>query len=381
MRTISRFASSRRPASRPGFVLLLGLLFAAGCAAKDSGAPIRLGMAGPLKEGFGESARNGAQLAVDLADGKGGIDGRTVELVARDDEGDGAKAAEVAQQFVDDPSIVAVVGHVTSGAMVAAARLYDGHIAAVSPTATAGELTGLSRWVFRVAPSDSMNGSAMAKFATDRGRRRALVLYENDPYGRGLALAFRQAFGGEIVGMDPIDPDGKSAAVFVDWYKQKNPDLIIVAGVEPSGLAVIRAARASGFDPMFLGSDGWLGMPTMDPKTSEGAWLLAPYDIRDKSPAVAEFVTAYRQKYHSDPDGNAALGYDAAVAVLNAIARGGATRAGVREALASLDKGDPVVGATGALKFAETGDPVDKPFRPMRIHDGGLVSAQENGGE
>src|SRR5512133_3856169 len=135
-----------------------------GRASPSSTEPIQLGTAGPWTEGYGLMNKRGMDLAVADINAAGGVRGRPLELVSRDDGGSAVKATAIAQEFVADPNIVAVVGHVNSGAMVAAARVYDGHLAAVATTATAPDLTGVSPWVYRVISSDSTNGLDIARF-------------------------------------------------------------------------------------------------------------------------------------------------------------------------------------------------------------------------
>jgi branched-chain amino acid transport system substrate-binding protein len=114
--------------------------------------------------------RKGVELAVAEINASGGAGGRKIELVERDDSGSGKRAAAIAQEFVANPSIVGVVGHVTSGAMVAAAKVYDGNLAAIGTATTSPQLTGISPWVFRVSSSDSINGSVIARFANALAR-------------------------------------------------------------------------------------------------------------------------------------------------------------------------------------------------------------------
>src|SRR5581483_4750316 len=144
---------------------------------------------------------------------------RHLDVLFADDSGNGVRASKVAQDFVDSAKVVAVVGHVNSGAMVSAAHVYDKHLAAIATTATSPALTGVSPWAFRVIASDSANGITIARFADKQGRKRAAVLYENNAYGRGLVDSFRRNFHGEIIGIDPIGESAdQSFEPFVTWY-------------------------------------------------------------------------------------------------------------------------------------------------------------------
>ena len=355
---------------------LLMLLMSLAACGGGVGEPVLLGMAGPFKESFGIANTRGAELAVAEINAAGGIGGDSLLIEYRDDGGEGAKAAVVAQEFVDNQRIVAVVGHVTSGAMLAAAKVYDGHLAAVATTASSATLTGISRWVFRVISSDSANGVDLAKFAGRIGKRRAAILYENDAYGRGLADAFRRSFAGEVISVDPIGFDGALAPVYMEWLAARRPDLIFVAGTERTGLAFIAAGRAAGLNAEFLGGDGWTGLVS-DPAVAEGALVGAPFTALDPRPEAQRFVQSYRARFGgAEPDGNAALAYDAVQLLAAAVRAVGRDRAEIRDWLAARRTAGAHAGITGAVAFDDNGDPVGKAFTMTRVSNGRLVLAE-----
>ena len=169
-----------------GLQLLIFACAVSACA-RDS-ATYTIASASPSNEAYGVMARQGTELAVEAINKRGGV--RSRAAVARPGRRRGyrrTRAAVVAQELVDTDSVLAVVGHANSSATVAAARIYDGKLAAVSPSASSPEITGLSPWLFRVITSDSVNGQDLARFATSLGHKQAAILYENNSYGRGLA--------------------------------------------------------------------------------------------------------------------------------------------------------------------------------------------------
>jgi branched-chain amino acid transport system substrate-binding protein len=224
------------------FGVAFGLFLVAACG--KGGDTYTIGAAGPWKEGYGVMSHRGIDLAVDEINRAGGIHGARLKVIARDDEASGSRATEIAQEFVANPAVLAVVGHVNSGAMLAAARIYDDQLTAVATTASSPDLSGVSKWTFRVISSDSLNGVILARFAsriggTSAALKNAAVLYENDSYGRGLAEAFRRAFRGTIISFDPISED-VDAEPFISFYKLRNPGIVFVAGREKSALNIIR---------------------------------------------------------------------------------------------------------------------------------------------
>lgn len=321
--------------------------------------------------------RRGIDLAVEEINHAGGIHGSPLRLLARDDEADGAKAAAIAQDFVHDAGVLAVVGHVNSGAMLAAAPVYDGELTAVATSASTPDLTGASPWIFRVISSDSLNGAALGRFAsqlggTAPGMKQAAVLYENDSYGRGLADAFRRNFRGTIVSFDPIAEDLSDAEPFVSYLKQRQPGIVFVASRDRSALTILREAKRQQLNATFLGGDGWQSIVT-DSSASEGAYVGTSFNAEDASPSVQRFVQAFRKRYEATPDAFAALGYDATMLVARAISKRGGDRRAIRDYLASLDPDHPFAGVTGPLYFSDGGDPLGMGFRVARVTHGALL--------
>ena len=328
--------------------------------------------AAPSNEAYGVMARQGTELAVEAINKRGGVRSHRLTLVLVDDEGTGARAAIVAQELVDADTVLAVVGHANSSATVSAARVYDGQLAAVSPSASSPEITGLSSWLFRVIPSDSVNGQDLARFATSLGHKQAAILYENNSYGRGLADSFRRAFRGEVTSLEPVAVSGKEVEPYLAWLRLHEPGLIFVAGSDGSGLEILREARRLGIRSDFLGGDGWAGITT-DSMVSEGVYVGAPFSTESPRRDGQEFVRAFRAKFGRDPNSFAALAYDATMVIAQAIEAAGADRAGIRDYLATMRDGKTYAGITGRIAFQPSGDVAGKPMAMTRVRRGALV--------
>ncbi len=351
---------------------LLGLILIS-CGGSGSGAVVRFGAAGPWNEAYGAMNRRGMELAYDQIKARPEFSSHPVEIDWQNDEADGQKATAIARHFVTDPSVVAVIGHVNSGTEVAAARVYDaGHLVSVATTATSPALTGISPWVFRVIPSDSMNGLQMARFAGTRlGKHRAAILYENNAYGRGLADAFRRNFSGSVVAFDPIAEGSQNFEPYVAYLKTVNPDLVFVPGTDASGIAFLNEVRREKFGATLLGGDGWTGL-TVDTVNADGVYVGAPFSAQNPDPAVQRFVQDFKAKFGLTPDGNAALAYDATNLLYFALTKVGPNRSKIRDFLAGLEAGTAWKGVTGNLYFGATGDPIGKSVVMTVIHHGAL---------
>ena len=317
--------------------------------------------------------RRGIELALEELASRSSQSQPRIRVIFRDDAGDGMRAAAIAEEFVGRPEVSAVIGHVNSGAMVAAARVYDGHLPAVATTASTPALTGISSWTFRVISSDSMNGLAIARFAMRRGWRRAAILYENNAYGRGLADAFMRGFKGEIISVDPIaEGAAQDLSPFVTYFKQRNAEVVFVAGTGASGDAFLREARSQGLRAHLVGGDGWSVLAS-DTANADGVYVGAPFTPDDTHPEAHRFVQRFEKRYGITPDGNAALAYDATMLLADAVTHVGGDRRAIRDYLADLATHGSYAGVTGPIAFSADGDPLGKAIVMTRIHRGSLT--------
>jgi branched-chain amino acid transport system substrate-binding protein len=298
----------------------------------------------------------GILLAVRQVNEAGGIHGHLVRLMMKDDGGRGDVAARIAHVFVADKRISVVVGHTTSAAMIAAAPVYDKCLAAIATTASAPALTGISPWVFRVIPSDSVTGARLARFAASRGWRRAAILYENDVYGRGLADAFSDAFAGTIVSADPIVPDTADIGTFVRFYGRFRPDVVFVI-TRPSSVPVSlsEALARKRMSVAILASEGSTDLER-DVSRAEDIYTSAPFSSLSNGRDGGKFTRDYEAAFGAAPKQEAALAHDAAVAAFAALAAVGPDRGAIRRYMHALDIATAPIGATGPIYFDSLGD-------------------------
>jgi branched-chain amino acid transport system substrate-binding protein len=365
-----RFRFHPFPAA-PAALACLALALA-GCH-RDAG-PVVVGVVGPWARDYAASTRRGIELAAAEVNRGGGIGGRPLVVSFRDDSADASRAVRIVGEFADDPRVMAVVGPLNSGPLVAAARVVDGRLVAVAPTAASPELNGISPWVFRLISNDSVFGITLGRNALRLGRRAA-VLYDNNAFGRGGADAFRRNFGGSIVSADPIWPGDADVSTFLTFYRRQEVDLVYVAGLTPSGLAVLREARRQGFRGAVLGTDSWTSL-LADAGVADGVYIATRFSVLEPRPEVARFNAAYLGRWHAEPDGFAAFGYDAVQIVARALREAGTDRAAVREWLAGLRRTAGYPGVTGRIRFSPGGEPEGSRFVLLQVKGGKLRLAE-----
>jgi branched-chain amino acid transport system substrate-binding protein len=355
----------------PALTLSVCLIVTSACGGETRGDVIRFGLASPLEQFIGSQSLRGAELASEQINADGGLRGRRFVLAAVSDSADAGRALLVADQFFSDPAVVAVIGHSTSGATLAAATLYDRGLAAVSPTATSPDVSRAGPWIFRVAPSDAANSGSLARFALRELGNTAAILYANEPYGRGLRDGFERAFeaeGGEILEQYPYIEGGTvEFEAYLLGIQQADPDLIFVAGLDAGAGLIIKQARALGIQAPIIGGDGLLGLAGQG-SVYDGTYVGLLYHPDAPGPAGREFVEAYQEAYGEAPDHFAALTYDAVMLVASAVRQVGFDRAKIREHLELVGNGhEPFQGASGLIAFDENGDPRGKSYAIGRI--------------
>ena len=220
---------------------------------------------------FGLDIAQGAQTALSFLNEKGGIKGFEVEMFVEDDRCTGDDATTVANRVASDPQVVAVVGHICSGATVAASNVYEeARIVMVSPSATAEEVTSRGLTVInRVAPLDAVQGVYDANFIYKiLGARKIAVLHDNDTYGLGLARAVADEFtrlGGEVVAFEGINPDDQDYRSILTPLVALEPEVIFFGGYEQQAVLLAPQKNDVGLqNTIFFGPDGIFGQAFID---------------------------------------------------------------------------------------------------------------------
>ena len=347
--------------------LLVGSVIVLAACSRPTG-PIAVGLAGPFSQPRGASMLRAAQLAVNQINAKRGIRGRKLELRVVDDSGNEDTAVRVAEQLYADPTIVAVVGHLSSGTSLAAARVYGGGATPtpmISPSASSPDLSGISPYVFRVCPSDLQHGPQLARFAWQTlGARRAGIIYINNDYGRGVRRTFAAEFaslGGTVLEADPYVAATASLEPYFSRMRRAGADVLLLAAERPGAEVALREMRSLGLRWPVLGGDALTGIEA-DGALAEGIRVSSAYlpDRRDERNVA--FVADYARAFPGQrPDHRGAGTYDIVLLLARAIDQAGADRRAVRDYLARVGRGrPPFEGVTGTIAFDGNGDAAGK---------------------
>ncbi len=350
----------------------------------DSG-PYKLGVALSLTEPGARPARFAAELAAREINAGGGIGGRPLELLLRDDYANSDSAVGVAERLYGT-DVSAVVGGVYSSVTLAAAPVFNGGrrpMVQLSPSASSPLLSRAGDFTFRLCPSDLAYGAALARFASDKGLRRAAVLYVNDAYGRGVRQTFAAEYsrmGGEVVELDPFLTTSTDVGPYLARIaRERKAQAIVLAANQGEGLQVLAQIRAAKLGLPILSGDGMAGAERTDPTIMEGVFVSSGYIVGNPSAVNRKFVSAYQQAFPraGPPDQGAAATYDAIYLLAKVLGEAGSDRQRVRTTLARIGNDDPAYeGVVGRVAFDSLGDVPDLKVQIGVARSGVLVPAE-----
>jgi branched-chain amino acid transport system substrate-binding protein len=361
------------------FLLASSIVFAGG-----EGDTIKIGVAGPHTgdlASYGIPTIRAAELVVKEINDNGGIDGKLIELIIEDEECDLEKAANVAFKLAGD-GVVAVIGHICSGATKSALGIYeDEGIIAISPSATNPDLTQSGEYAnfFRTIAPDDAQARLQVDFLTDTlGVKSVAILHDKGDYGKGLAefaQTFFEAEGEvEVVLFDGITAGSLDYSSILNRIAETGAEAILFGGYHPEASKLVQQLRASGSDTIFISGDGIKddSFIQVAGEVSEGVYATSGIDT-SSNPIAVKAIEAHRAMYGEDPGPFFLQGYAAALALLNAIEVSGSTDAAdIRAAL----QANSVATSVGNIRFDAKGDAVGVGFAVYQVDGGKFVSVE-----
>lgn len=329
--------------------------------------PIKLAILAPMSgqvATFGASTKNGAVMAIEEWNAKGGINGRQIEYIVEDSQCSADPAVNAANKVINQDGIKYIIGEVCSSASIPVSEIANAaSVVQISPTSTNPSVTvnedgSVKPYIFRACFTDAFQGEIQAKFALNELKAKtAFILYDQgNDYTRGLAEFFEAAFvagGGTIVGKETYTKDDTNFSAILTKVADANPDVIQLPDYYPIVNLVGNQAKEMGITAPMIGGDGW-DSSDLDTAAAAGGYFTNHYAPDDPNPVVQDFVNNYKTKYGSTPDALAVLAYDAANMLLNSIAAVGDDPTLVKDALAS----GTFEGVSGTIQLDANHNPI-----------------------
>ena len=378
-----KYLSADSPLYRWAILILSILISAAiGCEKKEN--PIKVGFVGGLTgrlSDLGTAGRNGVILAVEEINSTGGINGRPVELVAKDDEQNPEVALRVDRELAD-AGVVAIIGHMTSTmSMIALPFANQKQILMISPTASANKLTGIDDHFIRMMTPNKSETDHLAQHALNViGLKNMTAIYDlsNRAYTEEFLNNFRdalEALGGKVSYVETFtsgkDTDfGKLADSLL---KSKTDGVLIVTGAPDAAMISQRIRMAGSKVPVF--ACGWAmtedlihdGGPAV-----EGLVFSQLLDRESRQKKYLEFKKKFQERFGKAPNFAAAHSYEAALALFKALSK----NTDPQNLKASILQQDTFEGLQGDFKMDRYGDPQRKRFL-ITVENGQFKAADD----
>jgi branched-chain amino acid transport system substrate-binding protein len=318
---------------------------------------------------FGQSSKQGMQLAVDEANAQGGItvNGKISRVlpIFEDDEGQPEKAANACQKLISQNGVCMIIGAVMSKNSLAIAPIcQDSRIPMISSASTNEKVTEAGDFIFRACFIDPFQGMVMANYAFKMLKARvAAIIYDNgNDYNKGLAEVFKRKFielGGRIVAFEAFTDEANTVDFKAQLtnIKASKPDFLYCPNYYAADAMIMKQAHEVGLKVPTGGGDGWDSPKLVEIGGSDvdGCVFSNHFSKEDTSATVRNFVEKYRNKFGSVPDALASLAYDAATIGLSAIKKANTLNG---EALKNAIKSISITGVSGTITFDEKRNPI-----------------------
>lgn len=366
-------------------VAALGMMAGLTAVSAANADTIRIAIAGPFTGSvtqYGEMVKQGVDTAIEVINAAGGVLGKKLEAVVMDDSCEPKQGPVVANRVVND-EIGYVVGHVCSGATIAATNIYDNEgVLMVTPSATAPAVTDGKDYsmILRTIGRDDQQGPAAAKFIIEKIKPKLVaVLHDKQSYGQGIAAAVKrdlEAAGVEIALYEGINAGDSDYSAVITKIKSAGADFIYFGGYHPEAGLLLRQSAEQGLQEIgFMGPEG-VGNPDINAIAGdavEGLLVTLPADFTQDPDNVA-VVKAFTDK-NRDPGGAFQM---TAYAATQAIAEG-IKGAGVDDPVkvAEYLHGTSVKTPIGTISWNEQGDLKNFKFDVFNWHKDGTKSVYQ----
>ncbi len=361
-------------------ILAVGMLIpAAGCSKDTIKLGVVMDLSGSLS-GIGSAIRDGIVLAVEQINDAGGIGGKDVELIVEDGKTDATAGFEAVKKLATVNGCKVIIGPMISGAVLASGEwAAQNKVLLVSPSATSPAITNQAwrQFFFRTAPSDTLQGKAMAELVIDAGYQRVAIVVQNTQYGVGIA----DTVAAEIAGKATIVSTIKYDATKLDYLselqavKAANPDVVIHAGYEDDAQIVFKQAAQVGLDTaQWITSEGVKADKTIT--DAQAAAFMAQCVIGTNPVApeglalAATFAQQYQARFGNVPGTYNDFSYDATNLVLKAMQNVGATDS-TKIAAEVLKIANNYAGVSGTITLNQYGDRQGATFEVWKVVQSG----------
>ncbi len=360
-------------------MMVLALVWMVSLTSCAPPAPILIGVAVELtgrQADVGVNVRDAAIMAVEEINARGGVNGRRLQLVVRDDQGLPEVARQVDAELVD-MGVAAIIGHYTSGQTAAVLdQMNAAQVVLLSPTSSSTFFSGKDDYFFRLIPDVAFLGRSLATHMLEaHAPQRVVGVYDEnnrvfaEPFWLAVEGVLREA-GCEtsVVVFNGAQSDLKKVAQQIE---ETQPDAVVFVASAVDTAVLAQYLRQLGVRANFF-SSSWAQTNQLLEKGGravEGLEIGSFYNLNNREEAHQRFVNAFEARFGRKPELGAPQSYESVLVLAEALKMTGGRREGLREALLTIRD---FPGVLGPITFDAYGD-VQRTVYIMRVSDGEFV--------
>jgi len=366
-------APAAAPTAAPAAAAPAAATTTAPAAAAPAGGELKIAVLAPLSgpvPTFGVMTRDGALLAIEEWNAKGGVLGMKIVPIVEDSQCTPDPAVNAANKVIDQDKVHYIVGEVCSKASIPISEIANAKgVLQISPTSTNPDVTvaggKVKDYIFRACFIDPFQGLVGAKFAINELKAKSafIMLDQANDYVKGLAEVFEKEFaaaGGKIVGKESYTAQDTDFSAILAKVADAKPDVVYLPDYYNIVNLAAKQAKEKGITAPFLGGDGW-DSSDLDLEAAAGGYFTNHYSKDSTAPAAVAFQKNFAAKYKDDsgkgavPYALAALAYDATNILLASIQAAGVDDASkVKDAMAA----GKFEGVSGTVTYDANHNPV-----------------------
>jgi branched-chain amino acid transport system substrate-binding protein len=325
---------------------------------------------------IGPYMKNGAQLAIDEINAKGGVDGRELQLKVEDEACDAKSATAGANKLVTDGVAISVGGY-CSGATLPTLPIFEkANVPMLIPAANSNELVAQHKPnVFLINGTGTQQADAALKFMQKLGATKVALMDDNTSYSKDIADTTAKLLTGSpaLVGRQSVTAGESDYSANVNAVIKNHPDFIYWTGYYQEGGLIIRQLRQAGYDGDIMVADGSVDQKLVDiagAQNAEGVFATMT-QTPDTIPGAGKWISDYKSKFNAAPGPYSTQAYDAVRVAAEAVKQAGSTDGdAVIKALEGID-GYQLF--SGPLKFTPEHTLSTGGFQVLVVKNGKIV--------
>jgi branched-chain amino acid transport system substrate-binding protein len=327
---------------------------------------------------YGQSAKRGVELAVDDLNYENKIKGKIIIPKFEDSKAQPSTGLNAFRKLVEVDKTPIVIGGMMSSVTLAIAPLANKtKTVIISPLSSNPKISNSGNYVFRIWPSDTLDGGYLAQFSYESlGIEKLAILHSTNDYGVGLKNVFQRKFKGNIAVIESFKQDSTDYRTQLTKIQGENPEAIFMAGQYKELARILIQAKELGIESQFLSTSMFKEQRLLEiagKAANDVIYSTVAPKTEKETNVYNEFKEKFKKRFNRKPGIAAIQYYDATKLVAFSMKVGGFTGPEIREAMAQVNN---YLGVNGQISFDKNGDLI-KPITIETVRNGKFVTYEK----